>query len=164
MNKKIKVIVIILIFVIAVFSYFIILLTPKSIISKPYTVAKVQITTTKDSKGIIVGWYASYKDGFDVVAVTSVLYNGKDVTNKIDNIALINTMSNCKCRRMLVVYSQFRYQTSEVNWSINLIFHNKPMSITLGKINIVADSLDKRIFKILNPNPIKKILMEMVTR
>jgi hypothetical protein len=75
--------------------------------------------------GKIVESNASWKGGINAIAVTSVLYNGKDVTNKIDNTALINTMSSCKCKRMF--NSLLHYQSSEVNWTIDITFHQKPI-------------------------------------
>ncbi len=92
--------------------------------------------------------------------INRVVYNGVDITDRVDCKTLASIVSKYKCSRLPHSFSP--YQLSQVVVELNGDNGDKPLHIILGDINVAYESGNKGGFSILNSSALlNEILITM---
>lgn len=100
------------------------------------------------------------------VSINHVIYNGEDVTERLDHDALIELLVATMSRRDGVFGG---YLAADVLWEINLVHGGRPQHILLSRpdasqeLNFWHESADGRIYRILDPAALADVLGQMLS-
>ena len=118
---------------------------PVPIISSPYTI------------GDVAGYAESE------VVLSSIRFNGVTITDtdKVNTEMLIEILSNYRCRRG--VGNPFPMPGADEVWQINLVYKFKPVHIVLGKNSVrYEDGRDQFMHRIIDPESLMSELSKVI--
>lgn len=90
-----------------------------------------------------------------------VVYDGEDITDKIDSDKLVPAIS--KYTRSRVPHFFGSYQQSLVKIEVNGVVNHKPLHILLGDINIVYSSSNKGGYKIHDSDQMLNDILDIIS-
>jgi len=92
--------------------------------------------------------------------ISGVVYNGEDVTEKVDCKKLASIVSKYKCNRLPYYFGA--YQQSHVVVELNGIYGNNSLHIILGDINVAYGSGNKGGFSIQNSSALLNEILNIM--
>ena len=159
-KKKLTILICTLVVCAAAAVFLFIIYSAHSIISNPYSYAyDIERTQRENGSG------ASYKASDDnFVFISSVKYNGEDVTERFDHDALVELLADTKARRS---GRANHYSKADVLWEISIVQHG-PKHILLSRdsasqeLNYWYITGGAQRYKIVDPAALKASLEQLM--
>jgi hypothetical protein len=99
-------------------------------------------------------------DDINRYSIHRVVYNGVDVTERVDCVALASLVSKYQCSRL--PRSSTLYHQSQVVVELNGMNGDDPLHILLGDINYAYESGDKGSFSIINSGALLNEILKIM--
>lgn len=85
----------------------------------------------------------------DDISIVKIMYKGEDITDQINQAALLSMLAKLKCTRTFMTSNIDN--NNDVRIEISMSDGETPLHILFGNINVSYSSRDKDVYQILDP-------------